>query len=228
MRASRCVLLALCCAVLARMAFAASPEELRAAIEAKYPVTQRSKFTARVTKPGAVLVIQRSGINADPSTKLAMKPVVIKNGQIEVAGGGNVLGGDSGRNLKPGDRVYLYDVRVGDDNVILVYGTVESHEVLVKGSSSSQYYKGALSFRYDGGLASVEPKQVLSDIDAWLKTEGDSAASSTNTVKLGQTPDEVVAILGVPEKKIDLGTKKIFVYKDIKVTFADNKVSDVQ
>jgi hypothetical protein len=48
------------------------------------------------------------------------------------------------------------------------------------------------------------------------------------TVQLGQTPDEVVAILGQPDKKVDLGTKQIYVYKDLKVTFVKGKVSDVQ
>jgi len=48
------------------------------------------------------------------------------------------------------------------------------------------------------------------------------------TIALGQTPDEVTAILGQPEKKVDLGTKQIYIYKDMKVTFVKGKVSDVQ
>jgi hypothetical protein len=48
------------------------------------------------------------------------------------------------------------------------------------------------------------------------------------TIALGQTPDEVTAILGQPEKKVDLGAKQIYIYKDMKVTFVKGKVSDVQ
>jgi hypothetical protein len=48
------------------------------------------------------------------------------------------------------------------------------------------------------------------------------------TIQLGQTEDEVVGMIGQPEKKIALGTKEIFVYKDIKVTFIGGKVADVQ
>jgi hypothetical protein len=33
---------------------------------------------------------------------------------------------------------------------------------------------------------------------------------------------------GKPDKVIDLGAKKIYVYKDLKITFMDGKVSDVQ
>jgi len=31
-----------------------------------------------------------------------------------------------------------------------------------------------------------------------------------------------------PDKVIDLGAKKIYVYKDLKITFTDGRVSDVQ
>jgi hypothetical protein len=40
--------------------------------------------------------------------------------------------------------------------------------------------------------------------------------------------DDVKAIQGEPEKVVDLGSKKIYVYKDLKITFLDGKVSDIQ
>jgi hypothetical protein len=48
------------------------------------------------------------------------------------------------------------------------------------------------------------------------------------TISLGQTIAEVESINGKPDKIIDLGAKKIYVYKDLKITFTDGKVSDVQ
>jgi hypothetical protein len=47
-------------------------------------------------------------------------------------------------------------------------------------------------------------------------------------VKLGMTPDQVENALGKPDKKVTVGTKQIYIYKDMKVTFKDGKVSDVQ
>ena len=47
-------------------------------------------------------------------------------------------------------------------------------------------------------------------------------------IALGQTMDNVVAALGTPLETVDLGSKKIFVYKDLKITFVDGKVTDVQ
>ncbi len=47
-------------------------------------------------------------------------------------------------------------------------------------------------------------------------------------IEKGQTPDQVKAALGQPDKIVKLGDKQIFVYKDLKVTFLNGKVSDVQ
>jgi hypothetical protein len=48
------------------------------------------------------------------------------------------------------------------------------------------------------------------------------------TIQLGQTTDQVVAAIGQPDKIVNLGSKQIYVYKDIKITFLKGKVSDVQ
>jgi hypothetical protein len=47
-------------------------------------------------------------------------------------------------------------------------------------------------------------------------------------IEKGQTPDQVKAALGTPDKIVNLGSKQIYVYKDLKVTFLNGKVSDVQ
>ena len=48
------------------------------------------------------------------------------------------------------------------------------------------------------------------------------------SIEKGMTPDQVEAALGKPDKKVTLGTKVLYVYKDLKVTFLNGKVSDVQ
>jgi hypothetical protein len=48
------------------------------------------------------------------------------------------------------------------------------------------------------------------------------------TISIGQTIDQVTASMGQPTRIIDLGVKKIYVYKDMKVTFKAGKVSDVE
>jgi hypothetical protein len=55
-----------------------------------------------------------------------------------------------------------------------------------------------------------------------------ATAAAPQTIGLGQTTDQVVAAMGEPKNIVDLGTKKIYVYSDLKVTFTGGKVSDVQ
>jgi hypothetical protein len=53
-------------------------------------------------------------------------------------------------------------------------------------------------------------------------------APAATTLNLGQSPDEVKAALGEPKNIVDLGSKKIYIYKDLKVTFNNGKVTDIQ
>jgi len=56
----------------------------------------------------------------------------------------------------------------------------------------------------------------------------DEPAAPPATVALGQTPDQVIAALGQPQKIVKLAKKQTYYYKDLKVIFTDGKVSDVQ
>jgi hypothetical protein len=48
------------------------------------------------------------------------------------------------------------------------------------------------------------------------------------TVTVGESSTEVLQSLGMPQQMIDLGKKKTFVYRTMKITFINDKVSDVQ
>jgi hypothetical protein len=56
----------------------------------------------------------------------------------------------------------------------------------------------------------------------------DQPTPAPKTIALGQTKDEVVAILGQPKKIVNLGAKEMYYYPDMKVIFTNGKVSDVQ
>ncbi len=57
---------------------------------------------------------------------------------------------------------------------------------------------------------------------------GQEPAGSGATISLGMTIAAVEGALGRPTKTVDLGAKKIYVYKDLKITFLKGRVSDVQ
>lgn len=48
------------------------------------------------------------------------------------------------------------------------------------------------------------------------------------SIQMGMTMDQVQQALGQPQKTVNLGPKQIYVYKDLKVTFFNGKVVDVQ
>jgi hypothetical protein len=73
----------------------------------------------------------------------------------------------------------------------------------------------------DQGAAQQQPA-------AQGQAQADQPQAEPQTVEKGQSPDQVQAALGKPDKIVNLGTKMIYVYKDLKVTFLNGKVSDVQ
>ncbi len=48
------------------------------------------------------------------------------------------------------------------------------------------------------------------------------------SIGVGMSTDEVVAAMGQPEKIVKVGTKQIYYYKDMKVTFVNGKMTDAQ
>jgi len=56
----------------------------------------------------------------------------------------------------------------------------------------------------------------------------DAPPAAPKTIALGQTKDQVVAILGQPQKVADLGAKEIDYYPDMKVVLVHGKVTDIQ
>ena len=73
-----------------------------------------------------------------------------------------------------------------------------------------------------------EADQAEREVASAVPPSSSVAPSAPVRISVGQTIDEVTAALGQPKSVVDLGTKKIYVYQDMKVTFKGGKVSDVQ
>jgi len=71
-------------------------------------------------------------------------------------------------------------------------------------------------------------KEANGSEQAIIDERGQEPAGSGGTISLGMTISEVENALGKPRNTVDLGAKKIYVYKDLKITFLRGKVSDVQ
>jgi len=222
---------------LAGTSFAVTPEEIKAVVEARYRVTKPG-FFGDFKEVGSVLVVQKEGLRANRPSKI-FAPNVIVGHQIATVGGGDLpLGGKIEPDLKIGDRLHLYGVQTGDDFIELDTFTVNTYVVAGSGTRGPTPLQASTRFRYEGGLAAVTASRVMDDIHAWFREEGEAGpaalprtegdAGATRTVRSGQTPEDVVAILGAPGKIFILGAKTVFVYRDIKVIFIDGKVADAE
>jgi hypothetical protein len=108
-----------------------------------------------------------------------------------------------------------------------------------------QSYNGTYSV--DGSVLKVHIPQLNRDTDmtidgaqlivngseTWVQpgqqpASPDQPPPGPPTVRPGDTVDEVKAKLGQPEKVMDLGSKVIYLYKNLKITFIDGKVSDIE
>lgn len=213
------------------MAHASSHGDLEEALKAKYEITKTGMDRARITQPGTVLIIQKEGISGDLATDTTFLNNRIRDGQVAQAGGFGAFMQDkkTSRILKAGDKVYVFKIEVKDDQVRYFLITCDSFDVNLHGSTRQTRYKALLSFELGKEfLANATADDVKKAVDVVIQPEQDAKAASTKSVELGQSPEQVQAILGQPEKIVNLGPKKIYVYKDMKIVFQDDKVADVQ
>lgn len=217
----------------ASLASAATPDELSSATTSNYRITIPG-FLGNFKTIGNVLTPRREGLGVNRPSKM-FKPNLVKNRQLVVVGGGDLPLGDGHANrLKPGERLHLYGVSTGDTYLQLDLYTVATY--VVPGMRGPQALQASVRFQYDSGLAALTTNQLLDDINDWFDTEEETrpaakprkAAAATRTVQLGQTPEQVTAIFGPPEKQVLLGPKMVFVYSGLKVIFMDGKLVDAE
>lgn len=209
------------------LAFAATKKEITSAVESKYQLTTRSMLSGQVKKPGTVLYVIHEGLQANKPSSV-MKATIVNDGEVEQLGGGSIIPGDAGKTLSVGEEMYIYNVKASKKVVNVFFGTVQSYSMQVYGKTKMQPYQLVLQFTYSEGVPAVDASRVVEDIARFFATDKEVAASDDDTLKLGQTPDQVVAIMGPPTRKVDLGGKLIYTYDDLKITFEDGVVVNVE
>ena len=91
-------------------------------------------------------------------------------------------------------------------------------ELSAQAKEADQADQGALPASPSGPSAGPNPEPVAQQ----------PPPNSKNPLTVGQTPDEVIAILGQPVNTVDVGPKRIYIFKDLKVTFTNGKASAFQ
>jgi len=225
---------------------------LQEQLNAQYKLAKVGRATGgwEVTEPGTVLQIQKGGIVGVTPKSLALCPAKFENGNLK---GSNsfctgMVGPQNIRYLTVGEKVYpvKLDVSAGKDKVTLAIFECDSCNGVTEPSSFRsevvfQFAKGFLATASAGQIEDTigQVFAISNDEAPQGQVQGQAPAAESQpapaeaqpdpkTIRIGQTTDQVVAALGKPEKIVDLGSKQIYVYKDLKVTFLSGKVSDVQ
>jgi len=201
-------------------------------------------------------VIQKGGILAVPPANLTMGIAIFKDGDLKQPSAGNrMFLGNVTRFLQVGEKVYVQkvDVNLKTDKVQLTVVECDS----CNGVNQPSLFKGVVSFEFaKGSLAAADPAQIEDTIGQVFTVDNGNGSQQNQdqnaqqgqqqdqqqqaapqqqapppepaSIQMGMTVDQVEAALGPPDKKVTIGAKIIYVYKDLKVTFTNGKVTDAQ
>jgi hypothetical protein len=207
-----------------------------------------------VVEPGTLLAVQKGGFLSVPWAALALCPAKFQDNSLHPSAGfcaGMVK--SVSKYYQKGDKVYPVKIDVNLDKAKISFEVVACDScngvnppTSMKGEVVFQFAKGYLE---KASVGDVEDTigQVFSISSDDQQGQGDEAnqqpgqqqseqqsapqqqqQAEPQTIQLGMTTDQVQAALGKPEKIFNVGAKQIYTYKDVKVTFLNGKVSDVQ
>jgi len=203
-----------------------------------------------VVDPGTLLTIQKGGVLAVPWKALALCPAKYQDNTFHPAVGfcAGMLKNVS-RYFQVGEKVYPTKIDVNVDKAKVSFTVVACDScsgtnppTSMKGEVVFQFAKGYLEKAGVGDVEDAIGKVFLIAEDNQQNQGNDSGQqqppqqqnappqqqAEPATVQLGMTTDQVESVLGKPEKIFNVGAKQIYVYKDVKVTFQNGKVADVQ
>ena len=221
-------------------------------LQAQYPPSKLAGDKLRLVQPGSVFLVQLSGMFASPMNEFAFTNS-FKDGRIKRSTGSALIHDlRTSRELQIGERVYLLKTEVKDSGIVFSLQTC----VACDGSEADLMqtaYRAALTFQFPKGYwETTDFAQIQRMIGQVFSLAGNGNLAPPGTdatmpqvaqpappprplpqaeparIALGQSMDEVSANLGQPDKVVDLGNKKIYIYRDLKITFLDGKVTDVQ
>jgi hypothetical protein len=226
--------------------------EIQKKLSAAFKRTTLTADRSDVAKAGTVLTLHKDNLLMCGMDAHAAPTNTYKNGAISMGLGatmswnvalssvGQQAANTPQRKFVGGEKIWLADFQVKEDGVYFLFYSDLFDNVRYFGQLKFPVSKGAFP-PADTMMKTIA--EVVTDDSAQEAAPADSSAppaqqesdgqapapaAATKTIALGQTEDEVVGILGPPQKKVNLGTKEIYIYPDMKVVFISGKVADVQ
>ena len=210
-----------------------------------------------VVEPGTLLSVQKGGVLSVPWKALALCPAKFQENSLHASAGMCAAMVKSvSRYFQKGDKVYPTKIDVNVDKAKISFTVVACDScnqvnppTSMKGEVVFQFAKGYLEKASAGevedtigqvfsissgdqpgqsGDRGQQPQESQSQPAQSEAPQSEPQQAEPPTIQLGMSTDQVQSSLGKPEKIFNVGSKQIYVYKDVKVTFLNGKVSDVQ
>lgn len=225
------------------------PPSLQEQLEAQYQVARMTTANGcTLATPGTALTIQKPGVFAVPAASLVGCPTKYEDGKVKNP---NVfckaMVKQNASSFQAGQIVYPLKIEVNPKQAKVSFSVASCDQGL--SWKAEVVFQFAKDYLEKAGVTEVEDK--ISEVLALAGNNTQQAQAGTPpagqdqppsqpqpsdqaqqpppvTIQIGETLQDVESALGQPEKKVDLGGKQIYVYKDLKITFMDGKVSDVQ
>ncbi|MGP0018830.1 MAG: hypothetical protein ACLPHP_09705 [Candidatus Sulfotelmatobacter sp.] len=239
------------------IAGAQAPVTLQEQLSAQYKTVKIGPDGEVAGDPGTLLAVQKGGLIAVPWRAVALCPAKFQDNVLHLSTGfcAGMMQNVSGY-FRKGAKVYplKLDVNVGKEKISfqVVGCKVCNH------SDQPFPFKAEVVFEFAKGYlekaSAGEVEDMIGQVFAITTNDdqqaggGDQPAADQQaspqspqeaqpaqqqqpepaTVQVGMSTDQVQSVLGKPDKIFNVGAKQIYVYKDVKVTFLNGQVSDVQ
>jgi hypothetical protein len=210
-----------------------------------------------VGQPGSVIVLHKDNLVMFSLDSRVMPTITYKDGKLSMGFGdslsanialnsvqqGTNVSNVAQRKFVAGEKFWITGIVVTDKHVILQLYTDPYADVRYFGQLKFPYKKNNIPpademMNTVAEVVTAEPADNTASTDAASQKApapikappppADTPTAAPKTVALGQTKDQVVATFGQPPKAATLGAKEIYYYPDMKVTFVNGKVTDVQ
>jgi hypothetical protein len=230
--------------------------ELQKSLSSQFALTQPTQDKSDIATAGAVLVLHKNNLlmyaisNPIPPQSTYKKGKITRNafgkGFLSDLGNSMATPGASAaivqRTFVNGEKFWVTNLDVRDDGVIFRFFSDPINDVRYFGELKFPFPKGQTPpadelMNTIAEVLTVEPSDSPVAGAATPETPPppipppppppDTPPPPPKTVALGQTKDQVVATFGQPKKAAAVGAKEIYYYPDMKVTFVNGKVTDV-
>jgi len=220
--------------------------EIQKRLSSQFALTKTTADRTDIVTPGSILVLRKDGLIMFSLQSKVPATTTYKDGKLSMTfgdamattmalGSGQTASNVPQRKFVTGEKFWITAYSVTDKNVILLVCSDPFNDVRYYGQIKFPFQKHNIPsadevMKTIAEVVDVQPSDnsASGDSTAENSTPADSGSTAPKTIALGQTKDEVVAALGQPQKVVNLGAKELYIYPDMKVTFLNGKVADVQ